>query len=81
MDELEELLSNNRIWKERTVGVGLVTAQQAWCVAGRRGLAAGAGCVQFGEASLDTVRALTREPPPPLTPPPPPPPPRAGTGA
>lgn len=30
LDELEELLSNNRIWKERTVGVGLVSAQQAW---------------------------------------------------
>jgi hypothetical protein len=32
LDELEELLSNNRIWKERTVGVGLVSAQQAWWV-------------------------------------------------
>lgn len=30
LDELEELLSDNRIWKERTVGVGLLTAQQAW---------------------------------------------------
>ena len=29
IDELEELLSNNRIWKQRTVGVGIVTAQQA----------------------------------------------------
>lgn len=28
LDELEELLSDNRIWKERTVGVGLLTAQQ-----------------------------------------------------
>jgi hypothetical protein len=28
IDELEELLSDNRIWKERTVGVGLLTAQQ-----------------------------------------------------
>jgi hypothetical protein len=31
LDELEELLSNNRIWKERTVGIGPITAQQAWC--------------------------------------------------
>jgi hypothetical protein len=30
LDELEELLSDNRVWKERTVGVGLLTAQQAW---------------------------------------------------
>jgi NADH dehydrogenase (ubiquinone) Fe-S protein 2 len=30
MDELEELLSDNRIWKERTVGIGNLTAEQAW---------------------------------------------------
>jgi NADH:ubiquinone oxidoreductase subunit D len=30
MDELEELLSDNRVWKERTVGIGLINAQQAW---------------------------------------------------
>ena len=30
LDEMEELLSGNRIWKERTVDVGIVTAQQAW---------------------------------------------------
>lgn len=29
VDEFEELLTENRIWKQRTVGVGLVTAQQA----------------------------------------------------
>jgi NADH dehydrogenase (ubiquinone) Fe-S protein 2 len=29
LDELEELLSNNRIWKQRTVDVGVVTAKQA----------------------------------------------------
>ena len=28
MDEIEELLSGNRIWKERTVDVGIITAQQ-----------------------------------------------------
>lgn len=27
---MEELLSANRIWKERTVGIGIITAQQAW---------------------------------------------------
>ncbi len=27
LDELEELLSANRIWKERTVGIGLISAQ------------------------------------------------------
>jgi len=32
LDEMEELLSGNRIWKERTVDVGVVSAQQAWCV-------------------------------------------------
>ena len=32
LDEMEELLSGNRIWKERTVDVGIVTAQQAWWV-------------------------------------------------
>ncbi len=30
LDELEELLSDNRVWKERTVGVGILTAQNAW---------------------------------------------------
>jgi len=30
LDEMEELLSNNRIWKERTVGIGPITAAQAW---------------------------------------------------
>jgi len=30
LDEMEELLSGNRIWKERTVDVGVVSAQQAW---------------------------------------------------
>lgn len=30
LDEIEELLSGNRIWKERTVDVGIVTAKQAW---------------------------------------------------
>ena len=30
LDELEELLSDNRIWKERTVGIGVISAQQAW---------------------------------------------------
>ncbi|GFH09246.1 NADH:ubiquinone oxidoreductase 49 kDa subunit, partial [Haematococcus lacustris] len=30
LDEIEELLSGNRIWKERTVDVGVVTAAQAW---------------------------------------------------
>lgn len=29
IDEMEELLSGNRIWLNRTVGVGVVTAQQA----------------------------------------------------
>lgn len=27
---MEELLSDNRIWKERTVAVGILSAQQAW---------------------------------------------------
>lgn len=36
LDELEELLSDNRIWKERTVGVGLLTAQQVSSDAGPR---------------------------------------------
>ena len=30
LDEMEELLSGNRIWKERTVDVGVISAQQAW---------------------------------------------------
>ncbi|KAG1674665.1 hypothetical protein FOA52_007189 [Chlamydomonas sp. UWO 241] len=30
MDEIEELLSGNRIWKERTIDVGVITAAQAW---------------------------------------------------
>ena len=29
IDEMEELLTNNRIWKQRCVGVGVVTAQEA----------------------------------------------------
>lgn len=29
IDEIEELLSNNRVWKQRLVGIGIVTAQQA----------------------------------------------------
>ncbi len=28
LDEMEELLSGNRIWKERTVDVGIITAKQ-----------------------------------------------------
>eukprot|EP00798_Chlamydomonas_sp_ICE-L_P027216 gene27216-2465_t len=30
LDEIEELLSGNRIWKERTIDVGIITAQEAW---------------------------------------------------
>lgn len=29
VDEFEELLTENRIWKSRTVGVGIVSAQMA----------------------------------------------------
>lgn len=29
VDEIEEVVTGNRIWKERTVGIGLVTAEQA----------------------------------------------------
>lgn len=29
IDEIEELLTNNRIWKQRLVGIGVVTASQA----------------------------------------------------
>ena len=29
IDEMEELLTNNRIWKQRCIGVGVVTAQEA----------------------------------------------------
>lgn len=29
LDEIEEVVSGNRIWKERTVGIGVVTAKQA----------------------------------------------------
>lgn len=29
VDEIEEVVTGNRIWKERTVGIGLVTAQEA----------------------------------------------------
>lgn len=36
IDEMEELLSGNRIWLDRTVGVGVVTARQAldWAFSG-----------------------------------------------
>lgn len=30
LDEMEELLTGNRIWKERTIDVGVITAQMAW---------------------------------------------------
>ena len=29
LDEIEEVVTGNRIWKERTVGIGLVTAKEA----------------------------------------------------
>ncbi|KAG6891621.1 NADH:ubiquinone oxidoreductase 49kD subunit [Termitomyces sp. T32_za158] len=29
VDEIEEVVSGNRIWKERTIGIGVVTAKQA----------------------------------------------------
>src|ERR1700733_10293976 len=29
VNEFEELLTENRIWKQRTIGVGMVTAKQA----------------------------------------------------
>jgi NADH:ubiquinone oxidoreductase subunit D len=29
IDEMEELLTNNRIWKQRLVDIGVVTADQA----------------------------------------------------
>ena len=29
IDEIEEMLTNNRIWKQRLVDIGTVTAQQA----------------------------------------------------
>lgn len=29
IDEMEEVITENRIWKQRTIGVGVVTAQQA----------------------------------------------------
>ena len=36
VDEIEEMLTGNRIWKQRLVGVGVVTAQQAldWAFTG-----------------------------------------------
>jgi len=29
LDEIEEVVTGNRIWKERTIGIGVVTAKQA----------------------------------------------------
>jgi NADH dehydrogenase (ubiquinone) Fe-S protein 2 len=29
LDEIEELLSGNRIWKERLVSIGVVTSEEA----------------------------------------------------
>ncbi|KAF7776526.1 hypothetical protein Agabi119p4_4919 [Agaricus bisporus var. burnettii] len=29
VDEIEEVVTGNRIWRERTIGVGIVTAKQA----------------------------------------------------
>ena len=29
IDEMEELLTNNRIWKQRLVDIGIVTAEEA----------------------------------------------------
>ena len=29
VDEIEEVVTGNRIWKERTIGIGVVTAKQA----------------------------------------------------
>lgn len=34
LDEIEELLSGNRIWKERTVDVGTITAQMVGALGG-----------------------------------------------
>ncbi len=36
MDEYEELLTNNRIWKQRTVGIGVISPEkaQAWGMTG-----------------------------------------------
>jgi NADH dehydrogenase (ubiquinone) Fe-S protein 2 len=41
LDEIEELLSGNRIWKERTVDVGVISAQVrcAWLCLAWHGLA------------------------------------------
>ena len=44
MDEIEELLSGNRIWKERTVDVGTITAQM---VGPTQALARTAGMTRF----------------------------------
>jgi len=29
LDEVEDLLTNNRIWKQRTIDIGVVTAEEA----------------------------------------------------
>ena len=29
MDEIEEVVTGNRIWKQRTIGIGVVTAKEA----------------------------------------------------
>jgi NADH dehydrogenase (ubiquinone) Fe-S protein 2 len=29
VDEIEEVITGNRIWKQRTIGIGVVTAEQA----------------------------------------------------
>jgi hypothetical protein len=62
MDELEELLSDNRVWKERTVGIGLINAQQAWdwgCRWGR-GVAAAVAASCLVHALLAGVPANLR---------------------
>jgi hypothetical protein len=54
LDELEELLSDNRIWKERTVGVGLLTAQQVGAGA-PAALQTGIACVFFGYITVPST--------------------------
>jgi hypothetical protein len=75
LDELEELLSDNRIWKERTVGVGLLTAQQVRPATARArrmpGLlpraASGFACTAAGGHHGRTHAATAHTTPPPHT--------------
>ena len=60
VDEFEEVLTENRIWKQRTIGVGVVTAEQALAYSFTGVMARGLGIPWDVRYVLCTIKDIQR---------------------